>query len=491
MKYLLFFILFHFSISYNYNLYAQWVPTNCPGSNINCLAVRGSNIIASANEGMYISTDNGLTWSTTPTGPTYIKALAFSGANIFAGNNGGIFLSTDNGTNWITLKIDLFGGGFQCLAVSGTNIYGGVRWGGGIFLSTDNGTNWTPVVNGLTNRDISSLAINGSNIFAGTGDGIFLSTNDGTNWTPINNGINVNWVKSFAVSGTNIYAAANLFEDGGGVYYSSDNGSNWTSVGLKELWVIGLACVGTNIFAATQVGGVYLSTNNGTDWTQVMDGLGYYNVMSIIANETHIFAGSLGVWKRPISELILPVELTSFTANIKNDFIILNWMTATELNNMGFNIERSVNKSDWSKIAFVQGNQNSTRIINYSYTDKSINQSGKYFYRLKQIDNDGSFKYSDIAEADVNSPSAFALNQNYPNPFNPSTTINYSIAKEGNVKLTVYNTIGSKVTTIVNEYKPAGNYSVQFNGSSLASGIYFYRLESGNYSAAKNFIILK
>jgi hypothetical protein len=487
MKYLLFFILFHFSISYNYNLDAQWVQTNCPGSLINCLAVSGTNVIASANEGMYISTDNGSTWSTTPTGPTYIKALAFAGTNIFAGTNSGLFLSTDNGINWNTINPDRSGSGAQCLAVSGTNIYAGVRWAGGIFLSTNNGVDWTHVVNGLTNDDISSIVINGSNVIAGTGDGIFISTNDGTNWTPINNGINVNWVKSFAVNGTNIYAAANYFEDGGGVYYTSDNGSNWSSAGLKELWVIGLACVGTNLFAATQVGGVYLSTNNGTDWTQV--GLG--GSLSIIANDTYIFAGASGVYKRPISELILPVELTSFIANIKNNSIILNWKTATELNNMGFNVERSVNKSDWSNIAFIHGNQNSSRIINYSYIDKSINQSGKYFYRLKQIDNDGSFKYSVIVEADVNSPSAFCLNQNYPNPFNPSTTIKYSITKEGNVKLTVYNTIGSKVTTIVNEYKPAGNYSVQFNGSNLASGIYMYRLESGNYSTAKNFIILK
>ena len=88
-------------------------------------------------------------------------------------------------------------------------------------------------------------------------------------------------------------------------------------------------------------------------------------------------------------------------------------------------------------------------------------------------------------------PQGFTLSQNYPNPFNPATTIKYSLAKEGNVKLTVYNAIGSKVATIVNEYKPAGNYSVQFNGSNFASGIYLYRLESGNYSAAKKFILMK
>jgi hypothetical protein len=123
---------------------------------------------------------------------------------------------------------------------------------------------------------------------------------------------------------------------------------------------------------------------------------------------------------------------------------------------MGFNVERSANKSNWSKIAFIQGNKTSTNTHNYSYVDKSVGQSGNYYYKLKQIDNDGSFKYSSIAEADVNSPSVFSLNQNYPNPFNSSTIISYSLPMASNVKLIVYNAIGQP---------------------------YFYKIEAGQFSS--------
>ena len=188
----------------------------------------------------------------------------------------------------------------------------------------------------------------------------------------------------------------------------------------------------------------------------------------------------------------LPVELTSFTGALNNSAVELNWNTATEINNYGYEVQKSrVQNSGWIKIGFVNGSGNSSKSKDYSFTESNL-QLGKYYYRLKQIDNDGGFAYSNTIEVDVTSEiTEFALQQNYPNPWNPTTTINYSLAKEGNVKLSVYNTLGSKVAIIVNEYKPAGNYSIQFNGSNLASGIYLYRLESGNYSTAKKFILMK
>ena len=134
------------------------------------------------------------------------------------------------------------------------------------------------------------------------------------------------------------------------------------------------------------------------------------------------------------------------------------------------------------------GNSNSPK--SYSYTDRNLN-AGKYSFRLKMIDNDGTFKYSNEIQTAILLPKKFILNQNYPNPFNPNTTIEYSLPNSGNVKLTVYNAIGSKVATIINEFKPAGNYSAQFNGTCIPSGIYFYRLESGTFSTTKKFILLK
>jgi hypothetical protein len=186
-----------------------------------------------------------------------------------------------------------------------------------------------------------------------------------------------------------------------------------------------------------------------------------------------------------------PVELTSFSASVGKGSVNLSWKTATEVNNMGFNVERSANKSDWTKLAFVQGNQTTTSTNSYSYVDKSVNQTGNYYYRLKQIDNDGSYKYSSIVEADVNSPSVFTLNQNYPNPFNPSTVISYTLPQASNVKLMVYNAIGQPVRVLENGFKNSGTYNVTFNASELSSGIYFCKIEAGQFSSIRKMMLVK
>lgn len=193
----------------------------------------------------------------------------------------------------------------------------------------------------------------------------------------------------------------------------------------------------------------------------------------------------------------LPVELTSFTITAEGSRINLSWETATEVNNYGFNIERtstplsmtdnfiSNGKDGWEKINFVEGHGNSNSPKLYNYIDTKIS-SGKYFYRLKQIDIDGSFEYSKIVEIDLGLPTEFELSQNFPNPFNPSTTIKYSIPNEETlhampVQLKVYDVLGKEITTLVNEEKEAGTYTIEFNAKNLPSGMYFYRLETSNF----------
>lgn len=196
-------------------------------------------------------------------------------------------------------------------------------------------------------------------------------------------------------------------------------------------------------------------------------------------------------WTNLAAASATPVELTSFSANAIKGAVNLSWKTATEVNNMGFNVERSANQTDWSKLAFVKGNGTTTSTISYSYVDNSVSQ-GNYYYRLKQIDNNGSFKYSSIVEVNVNNaPSAFALNQNYPNPFNPSTIISYSLPQASNVKLIVYNAIGQPVRTLENGFKNAGTYNVTFNASELSSGIYFCKIEAGQFSSIRKMMLVK
>jgi hypothetical protein len=188
----------------------------------------------------------------------------------------------------------------------------------------------------------------------------------------------------------------------------------------------------------------------------------------------------------------VPVELTSFAAVPSNGKVTLNWSTATESNNQGFEVERGVNGS-WSKVAFVNGAGSTTQVQNYSYSDDvSSLKSSKVSYRLKQIDFNGTFKYSSVVEVELdNIPALFSLDQNYPNPFNPTTKISYQLPQNGFVSLKVYNAIGKEVASLVNEEKSAGRYEVNFNAEGLSSGLYFYSIQAGSFQETKKMILLK
>ena len=187
---------------------------------------------------------------------------------------------------------------------------------------------------------------------------------------------------------------------------------------------------------------------------------------------------------------IVPVELTSFSAATQNNGVMLNWTTATEINNSGFEVERKQENTNWNKVAFVNGNGTTTSEQRYSYFDKNLT-SGKYLYRLKQIDFDGTFSYSNEIEVDFAVVTKFELTQNYPNPFNPATTISFSLPKSGYVSLKVYNALAQEVATLVNGVKEAGNHRIDFNAVNLNSGIYFYKLETGDIAQVKKMTLIK
>ncbi|MFZ1517220.1 MAG: T9SS type A sorting domain-containing protein [Ignavibacteriaceae bacterium] len=192
----------------------------------------------------------------------------------------------------------------------------------------------------------------------------------------------------------------------------------------------------------------------------------------------------------------LPVELTSFSATTIGKDVKLSWNTATEINNYGFEVERkghtstSLSMTNWDKIGFVNGNGNSNSPKNYSFVDDKVS-TGKYSYRLKQIDNDGQFEYSKSIEVDINGVKKFELTQNYPNPFNPTTTISYILPQSGMVKLTLYNILGQEIRTLVNEVKEAGTHTFNFDASDLNSGMYIYKIESGSFTQTKKMTLVK
>ncbi len=193
---------------------------------------------------------------------------------------------------------------------------------------------------------------------------------------------------------------------------------------------------------------------------------------------------------------VIPVELSSFTAGVNGSNVTLNWSTATETNNRGFDVEKQAESSQnpesnqWVKIGFIAGSGTTTEAKLYSIKDNNVLQ-GTYSYRLKQIDFNGTFEYSDVVQINVDFTLHFSLNQNYPNPFNPATQIEYSIPGDGFVRLNVYNALGQKVAELVNGMEKAGTHAKIFNAENLASGVYYYKLESGGYSAVKKLMLLK
>ncbi len=191
-------------------------------------------------------------------------------------------------------------------------------------------------------------------------------------------------------------------------------------------------------------------------------------------------------------DTVVPVELNSFTAIVEVNDILLNWATATETNNHGFEILRfAQNDNDgWNKIGFVPGHGTTTETHHYSYSDNDI-KPGKYHYKLKQVDNDGSFEYSQILEVEIPFVNKFSLSQNYPNPFNSSTLIGYSIPEYSNVNIKVFDILGNEIGTLVSEEKPIGTYSVTWNAAGLPSGVYFCQLRAGSFIETKKMILMR
>lgn len=187
---------------------------------------------------------------------------------------------------------------------------------------------------------------------------------------------------------------------------------------------------------------------------------------------------------------IIPIELVSFGAAVQGNSVNLSWQTATELNNSGFEIERKSQNTEWNRIGFVAGSGTTTESRSYSFVDNSL-PVGSYSYRLKQIDYDGTFEYSNTVEVVTSIPVQYSLDQHYPNPFNPSTKIRFTIPEASIVSLKVFNAIGEEVATLVNEVYESGTNEIVFNASNLTSGIYFVRMEAGSFVSTRKITLLK
>ena len=293
---------------------AQWVRMS-NGINwgyIYSLASSGNYLFAGvASNGVYRSTDNGISWTHLGGSADGDKSLAANGINIFAGGHYFIYKSTDYGTSWIQTSIltqDIY-----ALAVNGNNFFAGADYYG-VYISTNNGSNW--IQTSLNNMGVRSLAVNGNNVFAGTYlYGLYLSTNNGTSWSQTS--LNNQSVYSLAINGNNVFAGTL----NNGVYLSTNSGTNWTQTSLNNQSVYSLAINGNNVFAGTYQNGVYISNDNGTSWTQRNEGLGNFQVNALCISNNYILAGTWGdtVYRRPLSEL---TGIKPISGQLPNRFVL-------------------------------------------------------------------------------------------------------------------------------------------------------------------------
>lgn len=206
-------------------------------------------------------------------------------------------------------------------------------------------------------------------------------------------------------------------------------------------------------------------------------GAGFFNATAYFGNDTLVSAGVQDIYLSKIGNNPVPVELISFSGKFENGVVALSWSTASEINNFGFDVERSYDKTAFEKISFLNGSGTTADKTEYSFNDRDIKQ-GKVYYRLCQIDFDGTISYSGVIEVDIVIPAVFELQQNYPNPFNPATTISFTLPVESDVTLSVFNTLGEEIEVLLSKKLNAGKHTINFDARNYTSGIYVYVVKS-------------
>jgi photosystem II stability/assembly factor-like uncharacterized protein len=507
------------------------------------------------DQGIYKTTNGGVNWTQINNGivNTAVQTIAISKSNpqilyagTTAGTNDGVYKTTDGGASWTRIINGIAEPaaslGITAILVHPTNP--DIAWiavfssaadaVNGLYKTTDGGANWFVSNNGIgTIKNFISFAMSPTDpntIYTGSSfqypasigpSVIYKSTDGGANWVLSSNGLptaatDINPVRTMQVSSANpnvVIATLFMNTANGGFYLSTDAGANWTKKqnGLP-------VDIGSNIRSSAirplfdnqfYIGldgvdslGVWATTNGGNNWFDFNGGtmLNTYVIRALVFNSTGnhtLFAGRAsatanlgGVYEYTFS--FVPVELVSFSAEVFGGNVNLTWMTATELNNYGFQIERrNFESTEWVNVGFVNGNGSTTETQFYSFSDKSVSV-GKYFYRLKQLDFSGSYEYSSEIEATILEVlNDFNLKQNYPNPFNPSTRISFSIPQNSFVTLKVFDVLGNEIETLVNRDLEAGSYELEFIGKNLTSGVYFYNITAGDFSKTMKMILSK
>ncbi|MCC6550119.1 MAG: T9SS type A sorting domain-containing protein [Ignavibacteriaceae bacterium] len=429
-----------------------------------------------------LTNDGGFTWNQLSFNPKYRiysgKFLTSQTGYVSTRGNTGVFKTTDGGATWTQLTLPI--------TSTTTIIYTTQFWDeqtgyvgtsvGDIVKTTDGGATWTALPDAHGTSAIYDIQLFSASDLIATGSTgkTYRSTDGGTTWTDLNPTTSTIYACDFPSR-----QFGYLVGSSGRIVMTSDGGTTWTtqtSNSTATLYSVKFFNDSTG-FVLGSVGEVLYTTDAGTTWIphlQAPSTATFYS--SAIRNGGLYVTGSRANVLKGLFSSNIPVELTSFIASVSEGKVILDWTTATETNNARFEVERKSGNEDWSVIGSVRGSGTTTSSTAYRFTDNSA-VTGIYSYRLKQIDLDGSYEYSNVIEVNVGHPSEFALYQNYPNPFNPSTMISFALPKSEEVSLRIYDILGNEVAVLLSGKLDAGNHTVEFNASELSSGVYLYKLQ--------------
>ena len=436
---------------------------------------------------------------------------------LFTNNLQQLHITEDGGENWYSKAVDYIPTG-NISVDSKQNIYiSGLQ---AIVKSTDFGNTWTRIDSTIPELEYG-LSIYQDTLYAVNYTGLYISSDYGSSWYHTNYtkpwpGIKRNqkyifasnilpahlnferssdngqtWISITDGFQVTAYDAFNenellLFSNWGnfGLFYSDDNGDSWTKTDyfqFPEYEIRGITkSIGERYFlkvTGAEGKGIYTSTSPTTGWKYIGFGDVNRTVMVLDNQRDILYVGVDGEGIYYYSGPYTPVELIRYSGKAVGLSVILEWQTASEANNKGFEIERKSGDS-WSKIGFAEGNGTTADTHHYSFIDKTP-KPGINEYRLKQIDFDGKFIYSEALTVIFGSYE-YSLNQNYPNPFNPSTTISFTLQEECSVKIRIYDANGQLIETLTKENYSIGRHEINFDGKNLASGVYLYRIEASN-----------
>lgn len=499
-------------------------------SNVDAIVVKGESLFAATATGVFCSTDHGTSWKTANSGQTlpHVLSLAASGTRIFGGTEGsGVYMSSDNGSNWGAVNGGVLQNAFiiQIVAI-GTSLFAATD--GAVYRSTDNGTSWVQVDLLAADVTVQSFATDSQFLFAGTSAGVFRTSDEGASWTLVESGMpRFQEVFSLAVAGDNLFAATsnrtifrstndglswtdigspagktklatygtNLYAGGYGIFRSTDYGTSWTGAGSGFPGeVMALGCSDPYIFAGTWGWGAFRSTDYGTNWSQITFGPQDASFDCIATVGSAVFMGTRGNYLYYSSDNGATWDLRySGLTNIGPDRPEIVSLASCGIDifaGLPFGVFVSTNGGQrWSmwnsglEAVYQNSSFIQALVSEHGYVFAAVGNRGVWRRPLSEVET-GVRLSNDL-------PTVISLGQNFPNPFNPTTTIRFALPTRAHVTLSVFNTIGQAVATLVNEVLEAGYHETVFDGGNLASGVYFYRLRAGDYVQTKKLALVR